>query len=226
MPLMITAYQPNPCTVHFVGNQSLCEVLEYAKPTAYFHTSPSEWDKLRQEAEETVANAKPPSLDLGSNLQLWSQLIGIQAYNQNAPQLNPVPLFLSSAENLCLKPLKESLSLQQCKVLMMGPNSTENVDWEFWSRLGLRLHQVYASPGCLPVTMTRAYYRAMGTVGPQLRGVELRTDDKGNIYSRGRNVPMGVLNDAEATQATIGADGWMTLSDLGRLDSNGCLCLL
>merc|ERR1712100_541250 len=67
MPLVITAYQPKPCTVHFVGTQSLCEVLEYAKPTAYFHTSPSEWDKLRQEAEETVANAKPPSLDLGSN---------------------------------------------------------------------------------------------------------------------------------------------------------------
>ncbi|NEC68217.1 acyl-CoA synthetase [Streptomyces sp. SID9727] len=71
-----------------------------------------------------------------------------------------------------------------------------------------------------------------GTVGPPLRGVELRlveedgtpltgTDAIGEIQVRGPNLFTGYLNRPDATAAALTADGWFRTGDMATLDPDG-----
>ncbi|MBI5494022.1 MAG: acyl--CoA ligase [Deltaproteobacteria bacterium] len=72
---------------------------------------------------------------------------------------------------------------------------------------------------------------SVGTVmaGQQVKimdrdGQELPPGDVGLIYVRNAQTMGGYLHDDEATQASM-RDGWMTVEDLGRMDSEGFLFL-
>ncbi|NEC06321.1 acyl-CoA synthetase [Streptomyces sp. SID7909] len=71
-----------------------------------------------------------------------------------------------------------------------------------------------------------------GTVGPPLRGVELRlveedgtpltgADAIGEIQVRGPNLFTGYLNRPDATAAALTADGWFRTGDMATLDPDG-----
>lgn len=71
-----------------------------------------------------------------------------------------------------------------------------------------------------------------GTVGPPLRGVELRLveedggpladpDAIGEIQVRGPNLFTGYLNRPDATAAALTADGWFRTGDMAVLDPDG-----
>ncbi|MDX2011805.1 MAG: AMP-binding protein [Myxococcaceae bacterium] len=70
-----------------------------------------------------------------------------------------------------------------------------------------------------------------GSVGPALRGVELRlVDDRrepvapgqmGEVAVRGPNVFLGYLNRPDATAAVLDADGWFFTGDLATVDEAG-----
>ncbi|MEV5601962.1 acyl-CoA synthetase [Streptomyces sp. NPDC052299] len=71
-----------------------------------------------------------------------------------------------------------------------------------------------------------------GTVGPPLRGVELRLveedgtpltgpDAIGEIQVRGPNLFTGYLNRPDATAAALTADGWFRTGDMATLDPDG-----
>ncbi|MFC9997099.1 FadD3 family acyl-CoA ligase [Nocardia sp. NPDC127526] len=72
-----------------------------------------------------------------------------------------------------------------------------------------------------------------GTVGKALPDTELRIVDSagadlppgepGEIIVRGPNVMLGYLDDPNATQETIDADGFLHTGDIGRLDEDGYL---
>jgi len=71
------------------------------------------------------------------------------------------------------------------------------------------------------------------TCGRAMEGVELRivnsegqalcAGEAGEVWVRGFNVMKGYLDDAEATKATITADGWLKTGDVGVLDERGYL---
>ncbi|MCU0695418.1 MAG: AMP-binding protein [Myxococcaceae bacterium] len=72
---------------------------------------------------------------------------------------------------------------------------------------------------------------APGSVGPALRGVELRLVDDGRrpvapgqmgeVAVRGPNVFLGYLNRPDATAAVLDADGWFFTGDLATVDEAG-----
>ncbi len=61
-----------------------------------------------------------------------------------------------------------------------------------------------------------------GTVGRAMPGVELRTDDEGEILMRGPNVFREYWSNEEATGETL-QDGWVRTGDLGEIDDEGYL---
>jgi acyl-CoA synthetase (AMP-forming)/AMP-acid ligase II len=73
------------------------------------------------------------------------------------------------------------------------------------------------------------------TVGRPQRGMEVSIVDEhgiecapgivGRVRVRGACVMRGYWNDPERTAAVLGADGWLTSSDLGRFDERGNLVL-
>jgi long-chain acyl-CoA synthetase len=60
-----------------------------------------------------------------------------------------------------------------------------------------------------------------GTVGPPMPGVEVRTDDDGELLIRSETIFAGYYKDEEATQAVLAEDGWLRSGDVGAIDADG-----
>jgi malonyl-CoA/methylmalonyl-CoA synthetase len=74
----------------------------------------------------------------------------------------------------------------------------------------------------------------VGTVGPPLRGTEIRlaplpgdqTDGLGAVEVRGPSLFTGYLNRPDATAAAHTADGWFATGDIGRWTASGALAIV
>jgi len=92
----------------------------------------------------------------------------------------------------------------------------------FFDSVGLTLLQGYGQTEAGPVVSCNrpAAGIAMDTVGPPMRGVEIKIAEDGEILVRGELVMLGYWqNDAE-TARTI-QDGWLHTGDIGHLDASG-----
>ncbi len=92
----------------------------------------------------------------------------------------------------------------------------------FFAAMGLTMLQGYGQTEAGPVISVnrpRAGIR-MDTVGPPLRGVEVRIAEDGEILVRGELVMHGYWQGEAETARTI-RDGWLHTGDIGHLDAAG-----
>lgn len=93
----------------------------------------------------------------------------------------------------------------------------------FFVGLGLPLLQGYGQTESGPiVSVNRPAQAKVHTVGPPLRGVEVRINDDGEILVRGELVMTGYWGDARTTAETI-RKGWLHTGDIGQIDADGHL---
>jgi long-chain acyl-CoA synthetase len=72
------------------------------------------------------------------------------------------------------------------------------------------------------VTVNRyeAKGRKFGTVGPVIKGVEVRLAEDGEICCRGENIMMGYYKQPELTADVIDQEGWFHTGDIGVWENN------
>ncbi len=93
----------------------------------------------------------------------------------------------------------------------------------FFLALGVQLLQGYGQTEAAPVIACNPPGAIqIDSVGPALRGVEIKIAEDGEILVAGDNVMKGYWNDPEATARTL-ADGWLKTGDIGHLDTSGYL---
>ena len=73
------------------------------------------------------------------------------------------------------------------------------------------------------VSANRPEDNRVGSVGLPFPGVEVKTDEEGEILVRGANVMRGYYNHPEETAAVFTEDGWFKTGDVGRFDERGHL---
>ena len=91
----------------------------------------------------------------------------------------------------------------------------------FFLALGVRLCQGYGQTEAAPViSCNRPRNIKIETVGPALKGVEVRLAPDGEILVRGELLMDGYWDDPDATEQTI-IDGWLHTGDVGEMDADG-----
>ncbi|MEP3422517.1 MAG: AMP-dependent synthetase/ligase [Erythrobacter sp.] len=92
----------------------------------------------------------------------------------------------------------------------------------FFDAMGLTMLQGYGQTESGPIMSCNrpAAGLKMDTVGPPMRGVEVKIAEDGEILCRGELVMHGYWqNDAETARTIV--DGWLHTGDIGHLDANG-----
>lgn len=91
----------------------------------------------------------------------------------------------------------------------------------FFTALGVKLLQGYGMTESAPlISCNPVHGHKIHTVGPPVRGVELRIAEDGEICVRGELVMQGYYKDDAATRQVI-RDGWLHTGDIGHLDHDG-----
>ena len=92
----------------------------------------------------------------------------------------------------------------------------------FFQSMGLVMAQGYGQTESAPVVSVNFPSSGikLDTVGPPLRGVEVKIADDGEILVRGELVMLGYWREEEQTAKTL-IDGWLHTGDIGHLDARG-----
>lgn len=93
----------------------------------------------------------------------------------------------------------------------------------FFSALGVPLLQGYGQTESAPVvSCNRPFHARLRTVGPPMRGVEVKIAEDGEILVRGELVMQGYWGDPAATALAI-QDGWLHTGDIGVIHADGAI---
>ncbi|MGB8273836.1 MAG: long-chain fatty acid--CoA ligase [Alphaproteobacteria bacterium] len=91
----------------------------------------------------------------------------------------------------------------------------------FFTALGVRLLQGYGQTEAAPVVSCNPPAdNRIGTVGPPIKGAEVRIAADGEILVRGELVMQGYWRNPEATQAAL-EGGWLHTGDVGVMNADG-----
>jgi long-chain acyl-CoA synthetase len=97
---------------------------------------------------------------------------------------------------------------------------------QLWQRLGVDVVQGYGTSECSPVVACGLpRLTPPGSVGPPLKGVEVRLSSETELQVRGPNVMRGYWKDPERTTQVLSADGWYATGDLASIDERGNIWL-
>lgn len=141
--------------------------------------------------------------DLGGGIPLWDR---------------PMNLFI----NKTLRPKVQARFGGRIKALVSGGAPLNPDIGAFFHGLGITLLQGYGQTEAAPIISCNRLRPPlkMETVGPPLKGVEIKIAEDGEILVRGELVMHGYWrNEAETTRVLV--DGWLHTGDIGYLDKAG-----
>ena len=202
-------------TIHYAeGLEKLASNIEEVRPTIMV-VVPRLFEVLRTRIMKQVEKqGKFPAMLMERALAL--------AARRAAGQGRLTDRLLDLALEVTLRPKIRARFGGRMKALVAGGAPLNPDVGQFFEAMGLTLLQGYGQTEAGPVISVnrpRVGVR-MDTVGPPLRGVEVRIAEDGEILVRGELVMHGYWQAEVETLRTI-RDGWLHTGDIGHIDAAG-----
>ena len=198
------------------GLEKLASNIEETQPTIMV-VVPRLFEVLRARMIKTVEKqGKFPSYLLDKALTIGERDYGGKKRFRDAP--------MRALLSKTLKPKIRARFGGRMKAMVSGGAPLNPDIGVFFQSLGITLLQGYGQTEAGPVVACnrpRAGIK-MDTVGPPMRGVEIKIADDGEILVRGELVMKGYWRNKAETARVI-KDGWLHSGDIGHLDEKGRL---
>jgi long-chain acyl-CoA synthetase len=201
---------------------TVAEDLALTRP-GFLPAAPRVFERVYGKIMTGVAGSPP----LRQKLFHWAIGVGKQTipYRQRAQALPTLlGLQFKVADKLVLSKVRAKLGMDRMHALLSGSAALPREVAEFFASVGLVVLEAYGlTETCPGLTTNRFDNWRIGTVGPAIKGVQLRLAADGEILAKGPNVVSGYLNRPEATAEAWDSDGWFHTGDIGELDADGHL---
>jgi long-chain acyl-CoA synthetase len=149
---------------------------------------------------------------------VMSQALAINAQPRKRLRDRPVELLVDKL----LRPKIRARFGGRIKAMVSGGAPLNPEVGNFFEAMGLTMLQGYGQTEAGPVISCNRPKAGikMDTVGPPLKGVEVRIADDGEILCRGELVMHGYWQNQPETDKAL-KDGWLHTGDIGHLDAKG-----
>ncbi len=205
-------------TYYAEGLEKLASNIEEAKPTIMV-VVPRLFEVLRSRIMKQMEKQGRTAV------WLMDQALAVNARSRNGrPRLRDWPL--DRLVDRLLRPKIRQRFGGRIKALVSGGAPLNPDVGNFFTAMGLTLLQGYGQTEAAPVISCGrpGVGLKMDTVGPPLRGVEVRIAEDGEILTRGECVMHGYWQNPEQTALTL-QDGWLHTGDIGHFDEKGRLVI-
>lgn len=124
-------------------------------------------------------------------------------------------------------PLRNTLGLSRVRVAYTAGEAIGPDLFSFYRAIGVNLKQLYGSTETAVFVCLQPDHEVRAdTVGVPIEGVELRTDDSGELQVRSPGLLKEYLKNPEATAEAKTTDGWYRTGDAGYVDDRGHLRII
>ena len=205
-------YQYKGLSIYYAENmESIGDNLRELKPDG-FATVPRLLEKVY---DKIMAKGKRLPF-LKRMVFLWAVKLG-QRYELNKANGKWYEFKLKIARKLIFSKWQDALGGNIKFMCSGGAPLQVRLERLFWAA-GIPIQEGYGLTETSPIIAANqnSYPDVkFGTVGPVLKGVEVKIADDGEILARGPNVMMGYYKNPELTKQVIDEDGWFHTGDIG-----------
>jgi long-chain acyl-CoA synthetase len=185
---------------------------------------PRLYEKMYARVNEKVAGDSA----LKQRIFHWALGVGRKVFQARVEHRTPGALLRARhalADRLVFKTIRERTG-GRLRLFISGGAPLAREIAEFFGAVGLLILEGYGLTETSPViAVNRPDKMKPGSVGPPIRGVEVKIAEDGEILTRGPHVMKGYYNKPEATAEVIDRDRWFHTGDIGLLDAEGFLVI-
>ncbi|MFU8947777.1 AMP-dependent synthetase/ligase [Mycetocola zhadangensis] len=206
-------------TGHQPDTKQLLSALSSFKPT-YLLAVPRVFEKVYNSAEQKA--------EAGGKGKIFRSAADVAVEYSKARQAGSVPFGLKAKfmlfDKLVYNKLRTAMG-GHIEYAVSGSAPLGSRLGHFFHSLGIEILEGYGlTETTAPATVGRPGKTPIGTVGPPMPGVSIRTLDDGEIEVKGNNVFKEYWKNPEATAEAFN-DGWFRTGDLGAFDKDGNLSI-
>ncbi|MHA4894384.1 AMP-dependent synthetase/ligase [Pedobacter sp. PWIIR3] len=183
--------------------------IQFVKPNA-FSTVP----RLLEKVYEKIMEKGKALTGIKKGLFFWAVGLGEQFEFENGWFYK---LKLGIARKLIFKKWQEALGGNILVIISGGAALNPRLARIFWSA-DMPVFEGYGLTETSPViTVNHFGNTKFGTVGPVIKGMEVKIAEDGEVLARGHAIMKGYYRRDDLTAETIDQDGWFHTGDIGQL---------
>jgi long-chain acyl-CoA synthetase len=124
-------------------------------------------------------------------------------------------------------PLRNALGMSRVRIAYTAGEAIGPDLFVFYRSIGINLKQLYGSTETSVFVCVQSDGQVRSdTVGPPVKGVDIRVSDTGEIQVKSPGMFKGYYRNPEATAESYTPDGWYRTGDAGYLDTDGQLKII